>query len=269
MAKHADSIDLWGEHPFPPAEPVNWKVGTLRLWSRSTEQEVWLAYQHDNDSEEEPSTIDAMPEDLVWSRWALKKPYQSLRLVPVHADRPMLVRPEQPFRVLQKTDARIYMRIPIWLKIEVGSRSRLKLLEVPTIILSDTWFGSTTAGELCYWISTGARRQIEPDLARPFLAICPVQIKNESDDELFFEKICLRVEYLALFTCNGQLWSDETRIRYHGKNEASRIENTGKVPPEAKEATMITPPRKDNKKGLAAKTFATLRELSGIELLSR
>ena len=43
------------------------------------------------------------------------------------------------------------------------------------------------------------------------MAISPHQLINTSEEDLLIEKICLRVNYLSLFSSDEQLWSDENK----------------------------------------------------------
>jgi hypothetical protein len=226
-----------------------------------------VAFVRADSDEAATEAPNALPENITWSRWALESACQEIRLVPLFPDRPVVVKPESAFRVTTGAQARIYVRVPLWVRIEPAIPESMPLVEIPTIVLSNTWFGTFTNGELCYWISSGARMQIEPDPSRPFLAICPIQIINRADEELYVEKLCLRVGKLSLFNQGGQLWADETRIIHKGGDEASRIEISGRAPREAGEAELVSPPREADKNGFAARTFTTLKDLPGLGAL--
>jgi hypothetical protein len=262
------SKTIWGAHPLPEEEPVCWQLGPLHLWFKSTLDELWVNYKHspieaaantDDDSQE---TVEF--NELDWRRWTLKQSYKEIQLTPRFPNLPVVVKPEYPFRVTKGVRTKIYVRVPLWVSIYL---EKTAIVEIPTVVLSKTWFGSFTDGELCYWISSAARKRIEPDLTRAFLAICPIQIINRSEDELLVEKICLRVNQLALYTLKHQLWGNETRVNYRGKNERSEIEFLHKAPPDVPKAKQIAPPRDSATKSFTAKTFASLMELPGLGFL--
>ncbi len=110
------------------------------------------------------------------------------------------------------------------------------------------------------------RRRAEPDPAQPHLALCPIQIVNESEEELKVENICFRVAGLSLFLKDGQLWANESTLAFSGKEGGSEIEVAGTPPAEAKGAQLISPPREPARQGIAARTFASLRDLPGLGL---
>ncbi len=254
---------IWGEHEIPIEQIDSFTLGDLHFWCKRTKNEIQIAYLRNISMKDLPEP----PENATWSRWALKKEHPSVRITPLFPDRPIVVKPESPFKVNLGVQARIYTRVPIWIKFELVNRESTKLLEIPTVVLSNTWFGSFMEGELCYWISSGARREIEPDPNRSYLAICPIQLINKSEDDLLVEKICIRVSNLSLFYDGQQLWSDETKVIYKGVEGTSQIEFSGKPPAEAPSVELIASPRYPVKKSLMAHTFASLKDLPGMGIL--
>ncbi|UCE04973.1 MAG: hypothetical protein JSW07_15300 [bacterium] len=254
----------WGQYEIAEKKVYFWHIGDLKFWCKRTKEEIQIASLRVNSREEQSSYSKEPPEDINWSRWALKQKQTIIKLSPQFPDRPVVVKPESPFRISNGAEARIYIRVPLWVRIELAAKLSATLLEIPIVILSNTWFGNFFEGELCYWISTGARRQIDPDPARPYLAISPNQLINKSEDDLLVEKICLRVANLSLFSDGKQLWSDETKVFYKGVNEVSQVKVGGVPPSEVPAAKLISSPRIPTKKGLAAITFATLKDLPGL-----
>ncbi|RMI15118.1 MAG: DUF432 domain-containing protein [Calditrichaeota bacterium] len=257
----------WKAYPLPGDDPLFIRIGSLHLWIRSTTDELWLAYRHQEsangaEATSEPSAFP-VPEDLQWHRWTFSHKSFEFHLRPIFPDLPVVVKPEYPFRVTPEVRTKIYIRVPLWVQVRLKDTV---ITEIPSVVLSHTWFGSFTDGELCYWISSAARKKIDPDPTRPFLAICPVHIRNRSDEELLVEKICLRVKWLSLYLLEDQLWANEARVNYRGRESVSEIEVFRRPPPEAPGAKLITPPREESR-SFAAKTFASLKELPGLGML--
>lgn len=261
----ADKNNLWGEREIPIDEIQSFRIGPLNIWFTRDAHELRIAYNHIEDDQQISSK---MPEDLDWQRWAFKQKTPKLIFRPVFPDRPVVVKPEAAFRVAEDASVRIYVRIPVWVRILLAGRQEPVLQDIPTVTLSNTWFGGMTEGSLCYWLSSGARRSIEPDPARNYLAVCPIQIIDKSPEDLDVQKICLHVENLSLFMNQESLWADETRIDFKGASEASRVEISGKPPVEAKDGELFSSPRKSNKKGFSAMTFSSLKELPGLGIFS-
>jgi hypothetical protein len=257
---------LWGEHSLREGAPLGFDWGPLRLWLQQTQNELWLANQPGGEGEPAPEP----PEAEQWKRYILKQPCERVRLSPRFPDRPVVVQPENVFILTPRATARIYVRCPLWAAVEavVGTNS-IKVAEIPLVTLSGTWFGGMTQGDLCYSISSGARRSMEPDAKRPFLAICPIEIVNRSEEDFRVETICLRVIGLSIYRSGNQLWSDEATIHYLGANLASEIRFAGRPPAEAADGLRVAGPRVPVRQGFALPSFASLKDLSGLGLWSR
>ncbi|HSG07398.1 MAG TPA: hypothetical protein VLA36_03505 [Longimicrobiales bacterium] len=256
--------NLWGDRPAPEqGEIQRLGIGPLTLWIRGEANEVWLAHARTAEGEMPPSEP---PEEGQWSRWALQDAPAHLRITPVLPDRALVVKPEHPFTLLRRASARIYMRIPAWIRVEAvdqQSRSASILSEIPTVQLSDTWWGDFIDGELSYWLSTSGRRRLTPDLFQSHLVMSAVQLDNLSADDLQVEKLSLRVEHLSVYEKDGWLWAEEVRVGYHGEDEGSEIHMDDAPPREADGAREISPARAQ-KRSFRTRTFARLRALSGL-----
>jgi hypothetical protein len=253
---------VWGEYEIPLNKMISWSIGDLKIWCVQEENELKIAYKHMDP--EKRKSVSKVPNDIKWNRWALSETDTKIRITPVMPDRPVVVEPENHFRLIVGMTAKIYIRVPIWVKLQAIGKKKIDLIDIPSIILSNTWFGSFFEGELCYWISSGARREIEPSLDRPYMAITPVQLINKSEEEFLVEKLCIRVPNLSLFYSDSQLWTDEMKLFYRGKHYVSEIEVGVRSPGEAGKTELISAPRKALKKTIAAQSFASLKDLPGL-----
>lgn len=254
----------WGEHEISDKKMCSFAIGDVQFWCKKLKNEIQLAYSRKSSGEQALARSENPPENVTWSRWALKKEHPKIRISPIFPDRPIVVKPESALKISLNAQAKIFVRVPIWIKIELTNREATVLFELPTVTLSNTWFGNFADGELCYWISSGARPEIEPDPSRPYLAICPIALINNSERDLLVDKICLRVSNLSLFFDETQLWADEAKITYKGEEAISQIDFTGKTPSKAPQAKLISAPRIPVKKGIVAQTFASIKDFSGI-----
>lgn len=254
--------DLWGERRAPaPGETVRLEVGPLAIWLRGVENELWVTHERSPDGGGAPGSLPAHPS---WSRWALPTDHKWLRVSPILPDRSLVVKPEHAFTLVSRAEARIYMRVPVWVRLEVMAAPggpRTTLTEIPTLQLSDTWWGDFSGGELAYWFSTSGRRALSPELFEPHLVLCVVQLENRSEDDLSVEKHLLRVEHLSIFRKEGWLWAEEVQVHYHGEDEGSEILMEDLPPREAEGGEEITPAR-HQARTFRARTFARLRALT-------
>lgn len=266
---HPHLPDPWGRHELPGDEPLALELGPLALWLRRRDDEIWLAHvpgdwtRAGRDRVQEPP---ARPEDADWTRWPVPPGTAALELAPVLPPRPVVAEPELSFHLLPRARARVFVRVPLWVRVDaVVDGEPRRLAEIPTATLSDTWWGTPTEGELCYWLSTTARREVGPDVFEPNVAVCPLALANRSDDELPVEKIALHVVHLSLFAEEGRLWADTTRVRYRGVDEGSEIDVSGERPEEAPDAVRVGEPREEpSARGFHGRAFARLKSLPGL-----
>jgi hypothetical protein len=259
----------WGSFSLEEGSPQVRRVGPRDLWFLLQQGEVRLADAPAEPGSPEPSAQSGTPEHAVaWTRWALpgsdRGPVR-LSLRPAFPDRALIVQPEVPFALLPRAEARVFVRIPLSIQVELEQPTGESLLlrTIPTIELSDTWWGGFLDGDLCYWLPTSARREVTPELLEPHLAICPLLMVNEAVSDLPVEKLSFRVEHLSLFSDGQGFWADESRVRYQGDDEGSHIDMTGRAPAEASDPKLVLAPPIPAR-GIRALTFHRLRYLSGL-----
>ena len=270
LTEAAANSALWGEKQIDQdGEARGWAIGSLRLWLAREDAELKIATEYaSRPGHRGELKAEELPPGISWSRWALDRRLSKIRLLPVFPAVPLITKLRSSLRVGGGTRARVYLRIPVWVRIEAASENeRVTLEEVPSVVLSNTWLGTYTAGESCYWLATSARRGITPDLFQPHLAISPVEIRNESGETLEIEKLCHRVMYLSLFIVGEQLWADEMTITFTGGRDPSQIEMSGEAPTQAGNARLLSPCRSLVEKRFAATTFR-LPSLPGLGFIS-
>lgn len=245
---------IWGTHPLGDEEPYFLDVGALNLWMQYRNEEIWIAYCYDDELEGKVDS-SAPPEKTDWQRWAHKSGGNEVQILPAFADLPLIVHSEYSLKVSPYTTIQIYSRVPLWISISIA-KNEYSLIELPAMKLSKTWFGTPIEGELCYHVSTKARRDLSKTMPEGYLLSCPITIANRSAEELTFESFCFRVERLGIYKdTNGVLWADETEITYHGEEQHSDIIMTGKLPKGITKDMQISKPRKQIHKSLATRTF--------------
>ena len=256
----------WGDFGFEVGERRFWRVGPSAVWIERTEQEWRVASE---ESGEEGLVVAASeaapPETAAWMRWAGEPSLCSIRLSPITPDRPVVVRPGQPFRILQNGSARVYVSLPVWVRIELlAEDTPLRMIELPTVRLSNTWFGSLFEGELCYWLETSARRTVEARPPRPHIATAPVVVRNTGQEELPLESMCVHAAHLGVYEDSRGLWTSEVQVTSSGSAEPQRIEVSAGAPPEAAAAERRSAPREQQRQGgILARAVGLLQALPG------
>jgi hypothetical protein len=255
------SKEIWSEYKTSDKKAGVIKIGPLTIYHKRVANEVWLS---SNTTETGDKEID-QGDKFDWSRWALTgNESEAIRLKPVFPDKPVIVLPEFAFRLVPGADVTVYTRIPVHAQVSSSGANNRVLTEIPSVIMAKTWFGAFTEGEACFWLTTTARRELSENIFSPHLVVCPIYIKNSSQEALHVEKLCIRVQRMSIFWLDGKLWSDRIEIHHKGSNDFSDVHMTGKMPDEAKGAELISAPRSPLKKSFAERTFKLFHELPGI-----
>ncbi len=244
----------WGEVDLAPDDPVDLTLGSLRLRMKRRGSEIWLLTERDD---------RARDTDGEWQRWAVPEDV-IVRMRPALPERLLVVSHELPFHLPGHGEADVYVRIPLFVQVVVsGARmGELVVLDEPSFVLSDTWWGTVAEGELAYWLETKARAEISPDLFVPHIAMCPIHLENGSDHPLPVDRFAVRALHLSLFEHDGRVWTDDVRVRYMASTEGSEIRFGGEAPEEEPSGRRLADPRVAIRRGLQARTFDRLRSLS-------
>jgi hypothetical protein len=255
---------LWGETPLDVGDCRHWQIGPLNLWIRRTPAEWQVATEYADDEALVVAAAAQPPADAECTRWATDPMASSVKLTPVMPDRPLVVEPQRAFRILQHGSARIYISIPVWVRIELtGGAEAVLLTEVPTVILSNTWFGTLFQGELCYWLETTARRTAEDRVGRPHIAMAPMTVVNAAGEELPLEQLCLRTANLGCHLDGRGLWTSSVKVTSTGPDEPQRLEVSPGAPEEARDAQRVSEPREKVRGNLLVRTVGLLHSLPG------
>lgn len=256
---------LWHEARLAPADCLHWRIGPLGVWVRRTETEWRVAEERgEDDATTAADPAVEPPEDVEWSRWAGDTGDAPLRLRPVLPDRAVVVRPAQPVTLLPRGAARIYISVPVCIRLELNTEpTPTTLVDIPTVRLSNTWFGSLFKGELCYWTETAARRSVAELPARPHVVITPMNVRNTAGEQLPLEMACMGTEHLAVYEGDDRLWTNELTVTNSGGGAPQKID-PGKGPPrEAPDARPLSPARTQPTRGLAARAIGLVQALPG------
>ncbi len=243
----------WGTRSLHDGEELEVALGPLQLRIRRISGEIRLAYRREGDGAEAVDLRGPAGADR-WIRWVANPEWSGeFDLAPSLPTRPLVVRPDNEFRLMQDSEARIYVRVPLEVRVQALGHT---LLQVPTHVLSDTWWGSTEAGDLHYFLDTQARRHVDDEEFEEHLAVCPVQLRNRSAEDLMVSRISLQTEFLTIYRDGTRLWSDATTVRYRGAEEESDLRVAGEPPDEAPQGQLVSVARQPLGRGFSARTFA-------------
>ncbi|UCG55722.1 MAG: DUF432 domain-containing protein [Phycisphaerales bacterium] len=229
-------MEVWKPTTIGVDKCLQSQIGPLQIRLRRSGDEIHIATERlaDPDSLTEISApvpvSEIEGEEMDWRRWVVGSDVSTVQLTPRMPARPVVVRPELPVSIPTGQEALFFVSIPICVGISASKSGKLQLCEVPTLVLSNTWFGDPMSGELCYALRSRARRQIADSEPRPNRAVCPVKIRNTAPAQLSVERFCVHVEHLRIYSGSRQLWTNEVNITFKGESEVSQV-TYGQSPP--------------------------------------
>lgn len=254
--------DLWKEHQIGEDIPaLRFVLDKLHVWIQHRNGEIWIARQFmepdlDNNNDVIGSDPEP-PEELTWSRWAFESDIKNISIKPVFPNLPIVISSKFPLHVSPGARIQVFCRIPAWIRIELRDPEYI-LTEIPVMGLSRTWFGNPFEGELCYWVTTHARRSLENVEPKSFYVNCPIWITNKGKEDLNFENFCLRVERLGIHRVENELWTGETNIVHHGGDSNSDITMTRELPSYLGDGVLLSEARNPFQTSFAIRTFKKL-----------
>lgn len=240
-----------------------WQIGTLSLWVRRSENGEWLvAHKHipgADEELEEAIVADEEPAGLKWQRYAVPEYEPTLRLTPQMPDRPLIVRPETPLTIATGGEGVFYALLPCWIDLTVGEAT--KIVTIPSVRLSGSWFGEPISGELCYAMRTSARRSVEDLPPRPHRAVCTLRIANRDTKLLEVQRVCLHVGPLAIYRGSQHMWTSEVTLTNTAGDEPAEPHYGTDAPAADPSAELLCPARETrDPKSLRAR-FRAIRSL--------
>lgn len=222
------------------------------------EDEPALTENHIEDAAE-------LSESLTWRRFMLPAAMCRINVQPVLPDRPLVVRPADAISLVPGHKTILFVSLPLWFRLDVhgDGLETAALMEVPSVVLSKSWFGLPDNGEPCYALKTRARHslaELSGDLNR---AVCFLELINSTPDLLVFERFCLRAPNLTLFTvADGPLWCGDVQARFQGVDAPVLVRHEAGAPRHAPDATVVTPARVPAPVNLRDRAFSHVKSLA-------
>jgi hypothetical protein len=257
---------LWCEYELPEASCRAWRIGPLRLWLRRAEGQLAVASSRETADEHGwlVNQAEEPPAEIAWQFWVLPATCTQIRLRPVMADRPVVVRPERTLRLPAGASAVFHALVPVWVQVELVHGPGLPASVLPTVALSSTWLGENTmVGQLCYAMRTSARVTLTAADYRPHRAVCPIAVHNATDNQLSFDRLCLQGDHLNLYADGPRLWTSRTETTFRSGLAAQIVEQSEQPPADVGPGVMVTPAREQARTGLSGVIGWRFDELLG------
>ncbi len=154
-----------------------------------------------------PFTGEIPHELMSMIRYTYSRPANHfVKITPVLGDLPFVAKPTKPLMVLPDETVRIFMSIPLFVRIETEDPYHL-LEDIPVLQSPKTWFGdSTVRGEICYATRIKAVLNQSELINRPYRAISQLEIQNRSAHPLHVERLKVPAPFLSLFQGDDGLY---------------------------------------------------------------
>lgn len=253
-----NGLAWWEPQQVSTGQTLSCRIGPfhLRIERTATEWRIATDCEEEAPDSTPPATLELTGESLLnddgIERFVTPRSDGPLRLKPLLPDRAVVIRPRQPLFLSSNSETVLYLSVPVWLQIGIGTGQPTVLREVPTLRLSDTWFGpSTREGEFCYSDKTRARSTLAEVPYRPHRILTPVTIRNEADTILPLEKLSLPVPALSVYgAADGSLHTQGVSLFRRSDSDMATMKIDEKPPSTVGQVSLISSPRQAGRSGL-------------------
>lgn len=259
---------MWGPLDVKPDSCLSIHLEPLTVYVQRSGDEWHFTHSYDSSdalAEKDAEIIETTPPpDQDWLRLVSARD-ESLELMPALPDRPLVIRPESPISIFPGRFARFFVPVPVWLRfVAVQGTARTDVIDIPSRMLSNTWFGDPAGGEICYSLDALLRRTPERLRYKSSSVTCVLVVRNSSSEKLNFERIRVHVENLSIFEHEEILWTNEIEVLYKGTDQVSQLEIKDKPPADLLNARKITEPRVIPDKNILRRSYSFIRQFTGI-----
>lgn len=262
-----EMIPWTAEHSLELERALRVRLGPLELLVTRRARELRVKSVNDPaqvarppEVEQVPAAYEAEPDRVLgqhtWRFGFIEEPTR-LHIAPALADRPVIIRPEEPLTLLPGEEVRAYVSSPVWVRLLVGEARRL-MLELPSHRPSDTWFGPLDhQGQLCYALATHLSLTWADRLWKPNRAITPVVIVNSAQEPFTVARLRVPVGQLSIYgTPDQRLWTERiTLTRRDDAEGEARVTVDGEPPREANAGELLSPPRAPGGRSFTLRAF--------------
>jgi hypothetical protein len=172
--------------------------------------------------------------------------------------------PEYQINLTPGKDARFFMSIPVWVQLLCGDRDGSLLAEIPSQLLSKSWFGDTLSGELCYAVTSRARRELDPDNLANYLIRSPVTLCNWGTALLELQHLYVHVEHLRVYG-GKNLWSNEVTLSYTGGEKPEMTTYADEAPSFEENCELLSEERVVYQSSFLKKSFKFMKNVTQLD----
>src|SRR6056297_655309 len=246
-------------------------IGTLELWVKKEEKgELIIGWRRCAEETEEvlewvelsAGKVKVSDSSIEWD-WYAGGSIQEITMLPAMPNRPLVLKPQIRRHIQPGCKTQLLFFIPVWLLFYSGhGDEQNKLCELPSEVLSSTWFGEMQNGELCYALERDLLESRPAVALSPHSAVCTLNIHNASNSLLDFQRMAVHVEHLSLFSDGHSLYTNEVNVKFVGVDKISQVKYTARGPKWSGGLTKLKGPREHPTKSLLKKSFYFFKSLT-------
>lgn len=259
-------VQWFGDFNLEVNHTLRWRVGPLTFWVHHGVNEWRLHSSPGGDPLSAAAEMELIEErhadveDSSIQRFLVNTESGRLKISVLLPDRPIVAKPASPVNIPAGQWVKFYLSYPVWLKAAVGETA-IKLTEIPTQRLSDTWFGpNTREGSLCYATRSRCRLNLSDHPYQPNRAITPLIIRNQAADTLSLEKVRLPVSTLSLYQTRALqwLWTQPVTLVREERGDMAELRLGADAPEEAGLCDLVAQPREAPQRNTIFRAFSQL-----------
>jgi hypothetical protein len=179
--------------------------------------------------------------------------------------RPYLISARNPVRILGDTEIRFDVDLPVPFSFE--TENGLTLCALEPYILSNTWFGDTTGGILCFSLRTALLPQCRDEMPDPAecpvrrksLVRCPILVKNGAKAPFDLKQVAVYTDLLGIYDTPDGLATDTVVVE--GLSDGTLKMN---VRPLAGDFPRLAAAHRDQSELLIRRGVNFLRSIAGV-----
>lgn len=255
---------MWTKYNIEKDKVYFWQFGVTEFWVKKLDKKWLVAYRNSKVSSKQIIKAKMVEEPVdIEFQTCIGDRGNTLNVVPSLPKLPVVLRPFNSYKVLPKTTAHIYVHIPVSINLYAGSVKDENLLaEIPGEELSNTWFGAPDSGELAVAVKNNFYSDADNTHFKVNDVMCPVRITNDAETSLDFQRMLLHVEYVAIYSSNQKLYTNEIKVKFKGESAVSDINYSSQSPSFLEGAKQVAAARNPDKFNVLKRTFYFIKSLT-------
>ena len=160
----------------------------------------------------------------------------------------------------------IFLKIPLTFQIYFSKIQPENLLsEITYKRLSNTWFGDSDSGEPAFTLGSEYFLEFSEIKITDFEAICPVSVKNSTNENLNVQRLIIRDEFLTLYRNEDKMVTSHVIIEFNGKDSASSVDYQYSKIYNGEKQEILAKPRSSSGKNLLKLNFHFIKNIYRLE----